>query len=99
MDIPLHDAYYYLSQCKGVLIEDRFIEPIVYEIEEEYDNIWLYLEWETFTDEGAPAIVTVCFNEKDNQNVLLEGSSLWLINTEGEEEELILLKEWDPNNI
>jgi hypothetical protein len=40
--------------------------------------------------------VVVDFNEGDNQKVVLDGSSLILVNSDGEEEELILLREWVP---
>lgn len=96
MDLYLEDAFYYLSQCDGVLLEGRFIWPVLYEIEDDYDNTWLVLEWEEFSDEGEEATVTVSFNEKDNQTVWFEDGTMVLTNSDGEEEEIQLLKIWKP---
>ena len=94
--LELYDAYYFLKQCKGVLLEGRFVEPILYEIEDDYENEFLVLQWDQEYD-GEMYTVEVSFKEGDNQAVGLKGSTLVLTNSEGEEEELVLLKEWDPD--
>jgi hypothetical protein len=94
--ISLEDARYFLSQCTGVLLEGRFIEPIVFEIEQDYDNEWLILQWDEIEGDNE-GIVSISFLEGENQTVLLEGSKMTLIAEDGVEEELILLKEWKPN--
>lgn len=93
--ISIEDAHYFLSQCTGVLLEGRYVEPIVFDIEGDYDNEWLILEWDEFDGENE-SVVTVSFLEKENQTVLLEGSKMTLMTPEGNEEEIILLKEWKP---
>ena len=94
--ISLEDARYFLSQSVGVLLEGRFVEPIVFEIENDYANEWLVLQWDEI-EEGQESIVSISFLEGDNQTVLLEGSRMTIIAEDGEEEELILLKEWIPD--
>ena len=93
--LQLYDAYYFLKQCTGVLLEGRFIEPLLHEIEDEYESEFLVLEWEDFQD-GQEVVVSVGFKEGDNQSIGLEGSTLTLVNLDGEEEELTLLQEWHP---
>jgi len=105
--IELYDVYYFLKQCEGVLLEGRFLKPTLSEIEDDYSNEFLTLEWEEFVteedvkdgeEEGEPGLyqVSVGFKEGDNQTVGLEGAVLTLTNTDGEEEELTLLQEWHP---
>jgi hypothetical protein len=94
--ISLEDARYFLSQCTGVLLEGRFIEPTVFDIEEDYANEWLVLQWDDAEGEEY-GTVSLGFLEGDNQTVLLEGSVMTLIAEDGEEEELTLLREWKPN--
>jgi hypothetical protein len=93
--ITLQDAYNYLRQCTGILLEGRFIEPSLLEIENDYSNEWLNLHWEEVY-RGEELDVLVAFNEEDNQKCILDGSTLILVNTDGEEEELTLLREWFP---
>jgi hypothetical protein len=93
--LQLYDAYYFLKQCTGVLLEGRFVQPLLSEIEDNYESEFLVLEWDDF-QEGQELIVSVGFKEGDNQTIGLEGSKLLLINSDGEEEELTLLQEWHP---
>lgn len=94
-DILLHDAYHLIRQCTGVLLEGRFVEPHLFDIEDDYSNEWMTLEWVEEYD-GEELDVVVAFKEGDNQKVVLDGSSLILVNSDGEEEELVLLREWVP---
>jgi hypothetical protein len=96
--IPLHDVYYFLKQCRGVLLEGRFVELFLSEIEDNYDSVFLNLEWIEYVD-GEEVFVCVSFNEGNNQTAAIIGSTLILTNVDGEEEELILLKEWSPQLI
>lgn len=94
-EIPLHDAVHIIRQCTGVLLEGRYLEPHLLEIEDDYSNEWMTLQWEeVYCDEELD--VVVAFTEGDNQRVLLEGSTLTLVNSDGDEEELTLLREWEP---
>jgi hypothetical protein len=94
-EIPLHDAVHILRQCAGVLLEGRFIEPHLFDIEDDYSDEWLSLQW-TEEYDGEELDVIVAFTEGDNQKVILDGSSLILVSSDGEEEELTLLREWIP---
>ena len=93
--LELYDAYYFLSRCAGLLLEGRFVEPFLSEIEDNYENEFLVLQWEQ-EYEGVLHTVEVGFKEGDNQTIGLEGATMVLTNTEGEEEELTLLQEWHP---
>jgi hypothetical protein len=93
--LQLYDAYFFLKQCTGVLLEEQFIIPLLSEIEDNYESEFLLLEWEDFQD-GQEVIVSVGFKEGDNQTIGLNGSTLILTNSDGEEEELTLLQEWHP---
>jgi len=89
-DILLHDAYNLIRQSAGVLLEGRFVEPHLFDIEEDYSNEWMTLQWVEEYD-GEELDVVVDFKEGDNQKVVLDSSSLILVNSDGEEEELIVL--------
>ena len=93
--LSLYDAFYFLKQSAGVLLEGRYLEPELLELVDEYPHEWLHLQWEEL-HEGEVWQVEVAFNEEDNQKVKLHGSTLTLVNTDGEEEELTLLQEWVP---
>jgi hypothetical protein len=77
------------------MLEDRFIEPSIFDIEDDYSNEWLSLQWEE-EYRGETVDVVVAFTEGDNQKVLLEGSEMTLVNTDGEEETVVLVREWIP---
>ena len=98
--LQLYDAYYFLSRCAGLLLEGRYIEPILSEIEDDYENEFLVLSWEERVeveeDIFQTSIVEVSFKEGDNQTIGLEGCTLTLTNSEGDDEELTLLQEWHP---
>ena len=96
-EISIQDAYHILRQCIGVMVEDRFVEPSIFDIEGDYSNEWLSLQWEE-EYRGEILDVVVAFTEGDNQKVLLEGSELTLVNTDGEEETIVLVREWIPTN-
>ena len=96
-EISIQDAYHILRQCIGVMLEDRFIEPSIFDIEDDYSNEWLSLQWEE-EYRGEILDVVVAFTEGDNKKVLLEGSEMTLVNTDGEEETIVLVREWIPTN-
>lgn len=95
--IELYDAVYFLRQCKGVLLEGRFVEPILHELEEDSENEFLTLEWDEIDeDDEKPVFVQVGFKEGGNWTAKLDGCTLILVNDVGEEEHLTLLQEWHP---
>lgn len=92
--ITLPEAYDILLQCHAVMLEGRIIEPTLMGIEGEDDNEFLYLFWdEDYVKDKL--FVEVIFYEGDNQKVELDGSTLTLVNSEGQEEDIVLLKDWD----
>jgi len=93
-DIPLHDAIYLLRTCSGVLLEGRYLEPHLYETDDGSVE-FMSLQWsEEFENEELDVVIS--FNEGDNIKVPFEGCELTLVNSDGEEETLTLLREWYP---
>lgn len=92
--ISLEQAYDLIKQCRAVDIEGRLIEPILFELEEEDKNEFLVLRWEEEYD-GDLLDVEVVFEEGDNRMVEIDGRKLYLVDSDGAQEELILLREMD----
>ena len=91
-EITLYEAYTILQQCPAVLVEGRLIEPTLLGYEDSSDNEFMCLSWEEeYEDEDY--LVEVVFLEGDNERVELDGCTMCLIGTDGEQEELTLLKE------
>ena len=66
-------------------------------VQDDDSNEFMYVSWEEeFDDENLT--VEISFYEGDNQVALIEGSNLTLINSDGEEEEFTLLKEFDAES-
>jgi hypothetical protein len=93
-DIPLHDAIYLLRTCSGILLEGRYLEPHLYETDDGSVE-FMSLQWSE-EYEGDELDVVISFNEGDNIKVPFEGCELTLVNSDGEEETLTLLREWYP---
>lgn len=95
--IELYDVVYFLRQCKGILLGDVFVEPILYELEDDPENEFLTLEWDDIDEDDAkPVFVQVGFKEGGNWTAKLDGCTLILVNDVGVEEHLTLLQEWHP---
>lgn len=92
--ISLYEAYSLLKQCRAVDIEGRIVEPILFEYEEDDKNEFLILRWEEYY-KREELIVEVVFEEGDNQMVEVDKRKLYLVNSDGDQEEIILLKEMD----
>lgn len=85
--IPLKKAYELLENSSGVVIDDNvLVYPSLAEIEDSDENEFLYLSWQ---DEGLT--YSVKFQEGENINVKISGSSMFLTDHEGEETQLSLL--------
>jgi hypothetical protein len=93
-DIDIYEAFNLLRLCDGVLLEGRLIEPCLIGIEEDPEHEFFYLSWSENV-RGEIADIDVAFKEEDNQTVVIDGPFLTLINSDGEEEELTLLRSWD----
>ena len=93
-EINLHQAYDLLQQSAAVLLEGRLVEPTLMGVEDDDSNEFMYLTWEEeYEDEDLT--VEISFIEGDNQVALVDGCTLTLIGSDGEEEELTLLREFD----
>jgi hypothetical protein len=96
-DISLKRAYDILRQCAGVLLEERYIEPTLFDLEDDGNNTWMNIHW-TEIYNGEEVYIVVSFIEDDNRTVILEGGVMTLVNSDGEEEELTLLREFIPED-
>ena len=75
------------------MLEGRPIEPTLMGYEDEDSNEFMSLSWE---EEWEAELVTieVVFVEGDNNKVELDGCVLSLVNSDGDQEEITLLKEF-----
>ena len=97
-EINLQQAYDLLQQSAAVVLDGRLIEPILLGVEKDESNEFMYIDWEEeYEDETLT--VDISFIEGDNQIVLVDGSKMILINSEGTEEELTLLREFDAESL
>lgn len=97
VSINLYDAVFFLQQCTGVLLEDRFVDPVLYKLEEDPENEFVTLEWDEIDETtGNPSFVQVGFKEGDNETAELCGCFLTLMDDTGKERTLTLLQEWHP---
>jgi hypothetical protein len=96
-EINLHQAYDLLQLSTAIVLEGRLIEPTLMGVQDDDSNEFMYVSWEEeFDDENLT--VEISFYEGDNQVALIEGSTLTLINSDGEEEEFTLLREFDAES-
>ena len=96
-EISLHQAYDLLQQSTAVVLEGRIVEPTLMGVQDDDSNEFMYLSWEEEFD-NEDLIVELSFYEGDNQIALIDGSILTLINTDGDEEEFVLVKEFDAES-
>ena len=81
--ITLKEAYRILEDASAVIIDDVVLYPSLWELTDDETNEFLYLEWEN--DGGR--LFTLKFNEGDNQEVKVVGSSMFLYDTDANGEE------------
>ena len=97
-EINLQQAYDLLQQSAAVVLDGRLLEPILLGVEKDESNEFMYIDWEEeYEDETLT--VDISFIEGDNQIVLVDGSKMILVNSEGTEEELTLLREFDAESL
>lgn len=86
--ITLQEAYNILEDCSAVIIDDNvLVYPSLDELSGDLKNEFLCLSWE---EDGEN--FEVRFLEGQNQNVQVSGSSLFLIDSEGEDNQLTILE-------
>jgi hypothetical protein len=72
--ITLKEAYQILEDASAVIINDGILTyPSLWELKDDDTNGFLYIEWD---DEGEGCHIK--FNEGDNQEVEVVGSSMFL---------------------
>lgn len=91
--ISLDEAYRLIEFASAVVIDNVVTYPSMSQLlaeddPEAADNEWLYLEWDD-SQEGFE--YSVKFTQGPNQSPRLEGSSIFLIDHEGEETQITLL--------
>jgi hypothetical protein len=96
-EINLYQAYDLLQQSTAVVLEGRIVEPTLMGVQDDDSNEFMYVSWEEEFD-NEDLIVELSFYEGDNQIALIDGSILTLINTDGDEEEFVLVKEFDAES-
>lgn len=92
-DITLKQAFEYLQLADGVLLENRLLEPFLIGLEDDPSHEFFYLFWSEEIH-GDMIDFEVVFREGDNEKVKLNECCITFVNSEGEEEELVLLKAW-----
>lgn len=81
--IPLHEALAILQNCSAVIVDDNALTyPSTDELTGDDDNEFLYLAW----DDGNQEFCAT-FTEGDNRMVKVAGSSMFLFDTDGDDEE------------
>jgi len=89
-DISISEAYAILKVATAVELEGQLIHPTLYELEGDYRNVFLTLHWQEEYD-GEWLDFSVDFEEGDNEKCILDGSTLILVNTDGQEETMEIL--------
>jgi hypothetical protein len=87
--ITLHQAHILLQNASGILISDTPdpLLPCYAELDGNDDNEFLYITWQN--DDGEQYYLK--FNEGMNTNIAISGSSMFLIDNEGDEVQITLL--------
>ena len=86
--IELEEAYDLLMESEAVIVEGYVMYPLVNELKDDEDNVFLELYWD---DEGL--IYSLKFIEGDNKMVDIADSSIYLKDTgmDGQKTEITLL--------
>jgi hypothetical protein len=87
--ITLNHAHILLQNASGIVISDTPdpLLPCYAELDGSDENEFLYITWED--DIGQEYYLK--FNEGENREVTISGSSMFLIDNEGEEVQITLL--------
>jgi hypothetical protein len=81
--ITLKEAYQILENANAIIINDNaLVYSKLWELEDDDTNVFLYVQWD---DEGKK--YNLKFNEGDNQEVEISGSSMFLYDTDSNGDE------------
>jgi len=91
MIISFDKAYKILDNCSAVVWGEHFLTyPGLHDEESDTPETDLFLELETVDSEGLE--YKASFFRGANQQVRVEGSSMFLVNDDGDEEQLTILE-------
>jgi hypothetical protein len=87
--ITLHQAHILLQNASGILISDTPdpLLPCYAELDGNNDNEFLYITWQN--DDAEEYYLK--FTEGANREIVISGTSMFLIDNEGEEVQITLL--------
>jgi len=81
--IPLQDAHKILEDASAIIIDDGvLVYPALADLEFSDENEFMYITW---SDEDGQEY-DLHFAEGDNQEVKISGSSMFLLDTDSEED-------------
>jgi hypothetical protein len=83
-EISIDDAIQFLKGCAAIIIEDTVVYPTVYY----NDNTFLYIN-----NDGHDKEFDYYFQKNANQIVKIEDSTMYLIDENKQEREIIILEE------
>lgn len=87
--ISLKEAHQILEECSAVIADDNALTyPSLSDLEDDDSNEFLYISWTD--DEGLT--YSAKFQEGENQSVKISGSSMFLIDNEGDEMQITILE-------
>ena len=79
-EITLQEAHSILEKASAVIINyDVLVYPALENLQDDLDNEFLYLSWYS---EGSKS--STKFTEEGNQKVKIDGSDMFLIDTDGD---------------
>ncbi len=86
--ITLQEAHSILENCSGVINEEHVITyPNLADLTGDDDNEWLYIFW---NDDKGQDYRVKCV-EENNKEIKVSGSSMFLIDNEGDDFQLTVL--------
>ena len=86
--ITLQEAYQILEDCSAIILDNVVTYPCLSDLENSDENQFLYISWE---DEGLE--YNTKFEEGQNREVKIFGSSMFLIDHEGDECQITILNQ------
>jgi hypothetical protein len=84
--IPLQEAFDILQDASAIIIDDTVTFPSLDDLNGSDDNEFLYIGWEI-----EDADYCAKFQEGENKMVKVVGSSLFLVDNEGDETQITIL--------
>ena len=93
MKITLQKAYDLLQDCAAIITDSVVLYPSLGDLTGPANNEFLLISW---NNEGEE--YNRYFDEGANKEVEIVGSSMFLMDTEGEVNQISLLNNWDIEN-